>query len=125
VVPAIFGSSILKKPQGHSFMLSSGSAHLDQICYISAALIIAVGDRMFLGMHDFHFCPKLIKFYQNFTKITQILLNLFKCCPNFTHILPKLALIFLKYAKKNLLGHLQLLHHWLFCFCKDFVRLSV
>jgi len=39
---------------------------------------MAVGDRMFLGMQDFDFCP-------NFTKFTQILPNLSK----FNQIFPK------------------------------------
>jgi len=47
--------------------------------------IIAVGDRMFLGIQDFDFCPYLIKFCHNFTEFTQILPDWSK----FTEILPK------------------------------------
>jgi len=32
------------------------------------SMTIAVGDRMFLGMQDFDFCPNLIKLYPNFTQ---------------------------------------------------------
>jgi len=38
-------------------------------------MCIAVGDRMFLGMQDFDFCPNVIKFYP-------IDPNLIKFCPN-------------------------------------------
>jgi len=41
--------------------------------------VIAVGDRMFLGMQNLDFWPNLIKFYPNFTHICS---NWPKFCPN-------------------------------------------
>jgi len=37
--------------------------------------IVAVGDRIFLGMQDFDFCPNLIKFYQIYPNFAQICLK--------------------------------------------------
>jgi len=36
-------------------------------------MFIAAGDRMFLGMQDFEFCPNLIKFYPIYLLHLQLL----------------------------------------------------
>jgi len=48
-------------------------------------LIIAVGDRMFLRMQDFDFCPNLIKFYPNFPKIYPDLAQFMHIYTKFNH----------------------------------------
>jgi len=79
---------------------------------------------MFWGIQDFAFCPNVIEFCLNFTKVTQILpkvaqilLNFTKVCPNFTkfyqslpkftQICPNFTQIDLNFAQiclKNFLG---------------------
>jgi len=64
---------------------------------------------LILGMQDFDFCPKQIKFYPNLTQFIQICLNFTKICPNliqiflnFVHIVLK---IFARRCSRMRCGH--------------------
>jgi len=51
------------------FLASDESSYVTCGCFEVSGKHIAVGDRMFLEMQDFDFCPSLIEFYPNFIRI--------------------------------------------------------
>jgi len=59
---------------------------------------IAVGNRIFLGMQGFDFCPDLIKYYPDFPKFYPVYSNFAQILPKFFQCLPKLALMLPKFA---------------------------
>jgi len=52
--------------------------------------LVAVRDRMFLGMQDLDFCPNLIIFYPIYSNFHKFYPNLPKVCPNWPKFCPNL-----------------------------------